>query len=181
MRAWAPQLGLSSLFLTPFTGAPFSLVENSTYESVSSSAQPLSMCLYSIHWCNHSHWLKTQPMRVWASLTVPRSCVHTPSTGAAILIGWNSTYESVSSSASPQFLISYSIHWCAILIGWKLNLWEREFLSQSPVPVSVFYLVAAIYRHLKAELEFLKSLWGLGTEKEEGYRYRLIVPARQAT
>jgi hypothetical protein len=30
---------------------------------------------------------------------------------------------------------------------------------------------------IESELEFLKSLWGLGTKEEEGYR----IPARQAT
>ncbi len=61
----------SSLFLTPCTGAPFSLVENSTYT-----------------------------MRAWAPQPGPWACVYTPSTCAAM-----------------------HSHWL------KLNLWERELLS----------------------------------------------------
>ncbi len=142
---------------------PFSLVENSTYESVSSSASPQFLCQSSIHWYRFSHWLKSQRMRVWAPLLwqslVLVSFLHqlvpqlslVPSSESSILIGWklnqwelellssafdqvsifsihwycslveNSAYESVRSSANPQFHISDSIHWCAILIGWKLT------------------------------------------------------------
>ncbi len=129
---------------------PFGWEENSTNWDVSSSASPQFLCPSSNKWYRYSHWLKTLPIKVWAPQLGPSSLFLTPCTGAPFSLVESLTYESVSSSASPQFLISYSMHWCAILIGWKLNLWERELLSQSPVPVSVLYLVAALYRHLKA-------------------------------
>ncbi len=121
---------------------------NSAYESVSSSARPQIKCPYSNNW-HSTALLIGWKLNLWERELLSQAPVLlflTPSTGAPFSLVENSTYESVSSSARPQFLCLSCIHYSHC---WKLNLWEREFLSQSPVPVSVLHLVAALYRHLK--------------------------------
>ncbi len=156
---WAPQPGFCVPVAILYPMVLLSLlVEIWTNEGVSSTASPQFLCQSSIPWCRYSHWLKTQRLRFVSSSLVE-----------------SSTYESVSSSASLLFLTPaigapFSLvdilpmrAWAPqpvpsscvcpasiILIGWQFSLWERELLSQSPVPVSVLYLVAALYRHLKA-------------------------------
>jgi hypothetical protein len=44
------------------------------------------------------------------------------------------------------------------------------FLSSASVPYVASFPSLLPFAHKSTELEFLKSLWGLGTEEEEGYR-----------